>query len=63
MEIHPLLLILALLVMGSAFGLVGALIATPATGFVVAFVQEFYLAAQPKDPKLDQHIERVLERK
>ncbi len=62
MNIHPMILILAVLIMGSAFGLIGALIATPMAAFVTAFTAEFYLRRQPADPDVDRRTERILHR-
>ncbi len=63
MDIHPVSIIFAVLALGSAFGLLGALIATPVTGFIKAFCEEFYLARQPRDEKKEARIEAMLSRK
>lgn len=62
MNVHPMILILAVLILGSAFGLIGALIATPMAAFVTAFTIEFYLRRQPTDVELDARTERILHR-
>jgi putative permease len=62
MKLHPASLIFAVVVMGGAFGLLGALIATPLAGIVKAYYEEFYLSRQPEDPRLDERVEAMLRR-
>jgi putative permease len=60
MNIHPVSIILALLLMGAAFGFVGILLATPAAAFLKAFYEEFYLSRLPADEKLENRIDRMM---
>lgn len=60
MNLHPVSLIFTVLVMASLFGILGALIATPLTGFIKAFYEELHLADQPKDPEQDKKVEGIL---
>lgn len=61
MRIHPAYLLIAVIVFGSLFGLLGALLATPLTVFVAAFWQEFYMH-QRDDAGVDERVQRVLDR-
>lgn len=63
MKLHPASLLFAVVVMGGAFGLLGALIATPVAGLVKAYYEEFYLSRQPEDPRIDQRIDNMLHRR
>jgi len=63
MKLHPVSLLFSVLAMGSVFGLLGALIATPVAGIVKAFYEEFSLARQPPDEELDQRVENMLKRR
>jgi predicted PurR-regulated permease PerM len=62
MDVHPAVLIVAVLALGSAFGLLGALLAAPLAGFAVVVWREFYLERQPADAQLDARVERMLDR-
>ncbi len=62
MDLHPVSTIFVMLTMGSAFGFIGALIATPLTAFIKAFYEEFYLASVPKE-SIDEQIDIVLHTK
>lgn len=62
MNLHPVSTLFAMLAMGSAFGLPGALVATPLAGFVKAYYEEFYLARQHEDPHADARVEAMLRR-
>lgn len=62
MSLHPASILLVMLAMAAAFGLAGALIATPVTAFIKAYYEEFYLARRPKDPRLDARVEAMLRR-
>lgn len=62
MNLHPVSTILAVLAMGSAFGLLGALISTPVAGFVKAYYDEFYAARYPHDEHADDRVEAMLKR-
>jgi putative permease len=61
MDLHPVSLIFAVLALGSAFGLLGALVATPVTGMVKAFYEEFLLFRRRGDVDRDQAVEDVLD--
>jgi len=43
MKIHPVLILVMLLAMTSAFGIMGAFIATPLTAFIKAYYVTFFL--------------------
>jgi predicted PurR-regulated permease PerM len=45
MRIHPVVILFATLAGALAFGLIGALVGTPAAAFVTAYYREFYLRA------------------
>lgn len=62
MNIHPVSVLFAMLVMGAAFGLLGALIATPLVAFVEAYAEGFYLGHDSKEPALDGRVENMLGR-
>lgn len=62
MDMHPVTLLFAVLALGSLYGLIGALIATPLAGMLKAFYEEFYLAQQPADPRLDERVENIIKR-
>jgi putative permease len=62
MHIHPVSMLVMLLAMTSAFGVIGAFIATPLTAFIKAYYAEFYLKKLPKD-KIDKQIDMMLYRK
>jgi putative permease len=61
MEIHASYLLFMTLAMGLAFGVLGVLVAVPAAGFIKVFYEEFYLAFQPDDPAMDEHVEQMME--
>lgn len=60
MDLHPVLLLFAILALAAAFGLVGALLATPLAAIVKAYYTAFYLDPQPEDPHLDERVQRML---
>ncbi|MBO0936380.1 AI-2E family transporter [Fibrella sp. HMF5335] len=61
MNLHPVSSLLVMLAMVSAFGLVGALIATPLTAFIKAYYEEFYLASTSSENVAEQ-VDVVLKR-
>lgn len=61
MQLHPVSTLFVMLAMASAFGLVGALIATPLTAFIKAYYEEFFVSASDRNTK--EHINIILERK
>lgn len=63
MNIHPVSTLFLLLAMGSAFGFVGALMATPFAAIIKSYYEEFYLSKFPKDNKMDEHIEAIIQKK
>ncbi len=62
MNIHPVFSIFMLLAMGYTFGFLGILIATPVSGFIKAFWEEFYLNRQVSDKNLDENIDKMIYR-
>ncbi|RYF88650.1 MAG: AI-2E family transporter [Chitinophagaceae bacterium] len=60
MKIHPVSTLFMLLVMGSAFGLMGALLTVPITAIIKAYYEAFYKINHEKDPLLEQRIDNVL---
>lgn len=61
MNLHPVSTIFVMLAMAGAFGLIGALIATPLTAFIKAYYETFYLASTQKE-NLNQQVKIVLNR-
>lgn len=61
MNLHPVSQLFMVLALGSAFGILGALLATPLTGFVKAYYEEFYLARQRKVKDEDERVARILD--
>lgn len=59
MVIHPVFLFFMIFALAYAFGLPGALIATPISGFFKAFYDEFYLS-QREHKGTDSRIEQML---
>lgn len=62
MNLHPVSTLFVLLAMASAFGVEGALIATPLTAFIKAYYETFILAETSKG-KIDEKVEKVLNSK
>jgi putative permease len=63
MSLHPVSTLFVMLAMASAFGVLGALIATPLAGFIKAYYDEFYLSRYPEDPLVEKRIDTVLTRR
>lgn len=61
MNLHPVSSLFMMLAMASAFGIAGALIATPLTAFMKAYYEEFF-APNVSEDKLQQQVETVLHR-
>jgi len=59
MKIHPVLILVMLLAMTSAFGIMGAFIATPLTAFIKAYYVTFFLKKRELDED-DEKITRML---
>lgn len=62
MDLHPVFLLFVTLAMVAAFGVLGAVIASPVAGFIKAYYDEFYLARLPPEPRLAQQVEGILAR-
>jgi len=62
MNLHPVSTLFVMLAMASAFGLIGALIATPLTAFIKAYYEEFFLS-NTSDNSIKEEIDVILERK
>jgi predicted PurR-regulated permease PerM len=62
MNLHPASTILALLLMGAAFGFIGIFLATPTAAFLKAFYEEFYLSRLPVDEKLEKRIDQMMQK-
>lgn len=63
MNIHPASIIIVLLAMAAAFGVTGAIMATPLAAIIKAFYEEFHLSRFKEDPRLDERIDTILYRK
>ncbi len=63
MKLHPVSQLFVVLAMGSVFGVLGALIATPVTGIFKAFYEEFFLSRQPPDTRMEQRVENMMQRR
>lgn len=62
MDIHPVFAIVMTVLMAYVFGLLGALVATPVSGFIQAFYEEFYLPARRiSEERLLSHVEEMLQ--
>lgn len=62
MHLHPVSMLVMLLAMTTAFGVIGAFIATPLTAFIKAYYSEFYMKKLPKE-KTNKQIDMMLYRK
>lgn len=62
MKIHPVFILVMIIAMSSAFGIMGAFIATPLTAFIKAYYETFYRKEVEKE-KHDKNIDRMLYRK
>lgn len=62
MKIHPAFILIMIIVMSTAFGIIGAFIATPFTAFIKAYYEVFYQKEVEKE-KHDKNIELMLYRK
>ncbi len=61
MNLHPVSSLLVMLLIGGAFGVIGALIATPITAFVKAYFETFYVSSASKE-NISEQVEVVLNR-
>lgn len=62
MDMHPVFLLFITLAMVAAFGVLGAVIASPVAGFIKAYYEEFYLVRIPQEPHLPERVEGMLDR-
>jgi putative permease len=62
MNLHAVFLLFVTLAMVAAFGVIGAIIASPVAGFIKAYYEEFYLARVPRDAHVEQRVENILDR-
>ena len=60
MSIHPVSTLFMMLAMTSAFGFVGALLATPMAAIIKAYYYSFYVGKEEKNHQLDQYIEESI---
>jgi len=60
MNIHPVSSLFLLLAMGTAFGLTGALLATPLAAIIKAYYEAFYLSQFPEDDTLEERTNDIL---
>lgn len=60
MNIHPVSTLFMLLVMGTAFGLTGALLTVPVTAIIKAYYEAFYKINHEKDHLLEKRIDTVI---
>lgn len=63
MNLHPVSTLFILLAMGSAFGLTGALLATPFASIIKAYYEEFYLAKFDEDSHIHKRVDAILDQK
>ncbi len=63
MNIHPTSILFLVLAVTSAFGVIGAIMATPLAAFIKAFYEEFYLSRNKLDNiKVEQQIDTIINR-
>ncbi|MDB5193563.1 MAG: hypothetical protein JWQ96_3126, partial [Segetibacter sp.] len=60
MNIHPASILFLVLAMATAFGIMGAILATPIAAIIKAFYEEFYLTKQQHDHKLEERMNAIL---
>ena len=60
MNIHPVSTLFMLLIMGSAFGVMGALLTVPVTAIIKAYYEAFYKINHEKDSMLNKRIETII---
>lgn len=60
MNIHPVSSLFMLLAGAAAFGLIGALLATPLSAIIKAYYEQFYLKQFPEDPDLDKRTQEIV---
>jgi len=62
MNLHPVSVLFLMLAMAAAFGILGALIATPISAVIKAFFEEFYPPARQWAPRDDALVEAMIRR-
>ena len=62
MNLHPVFLLFVTLAMVTAFGVLGAIIASPVAAFFKAYYEEFYIARVPPSSNLPAQVEGMLSR-
>lgn len=62
MNIHPVSILFILLAMASAFGVMGALLATPLTAIIKAYYEEFFSDRFTEDKEVETRIDNILYR-
>ena len=60
MNIHPVSILFILLIMVSAFGFIGALLATPLTAIIKAYYEEFFSREVKEDKQLEKRIDSII---
>ena len=60
MNLHPVSTIVAVLIMGSAFGLIGALLATPVTAIIKAYYEAFFSTRVKRDKQMNSRIDAII---
>ena len=60
MNLHPVMLIFTLLVMGSAFGFIGILLSTPVAAFLKTAYEEFFLSNAEEDAQMEVRIDAMM---
>jgi len=62
MNLHPVSTLFILLAMGSAFGLMGLLLATPVAAIIKAYYEAFHIKGLPEDKLMDNRVDAVIHR-
>lgn len=60
MNLHPVSTIVAVLIMGAAFGFIGALLATPVTAIIKAYYEAFFSARIKRDKQMNSRIDAII---
>ena len=63
MKIHPVSILFIVLAMGAAFGIMGALLATPMTAIIKAYYEEFFSYKFNNNKEVENRIDAILYRK
>ncbi|HEV2129613.1 MAG TPA: AI-2E family transporter [Longimicrobiaceae bacterium] len=62
MDLRPVYLLLMTLAMAVASGVLAVLVASPMAGFLKVCFDEFYLASQPEDARIEERVEAMMDR-